>query len=319
VQSRSGGLGRGNRCAPNKKAGSISFGSLDSDEVQLLGGLASAFGEIGMTISAGFTCTDGILICVDMQPTIEEETAHQKIQRRTVPGLCEYVITGSGTGSVMLRAADRLQEALSASQHLIGCQSGATKKVVFDEVCRRRLKEIHLYIASHFGVTDAYEKYLQWIIATDLFDSGLSLLHVSDTGEVESVVGAGIILGHGAAIACGFCRILWNAPLSISQMRVLATFALYEARETAPLGRSNFSYTVTPKTPQASAHDDAKLAEYVEEAMRFVLLDCRAKSIRQEDFQDRLRWLNRISQDIEVRTQGNLVDRSIIMETLRND
>jgi hypothetical protein len=271
-----------------------------------------------MTISAAFSCTDGILICADMEPTSEEKTAHQKIQRRTVPGLCEYIITGSGTGSVTLMAADMLQQALSASQHLIGCQSGATKKVVFDEVFRRRLKEIHVYIASHFGVMDANEKYLQWIIATNLFNSGLGLLHVSETGAIEPYSDAGIILGYGAAIACGFCRILWTTALPISQMRILATFALYEAREPTRSRWRDFSYIVIPKSPQVSNHDDAKLADCVEEAMRFVLLDCRDKNVRQEYLSEELRVLVRMSQKIELKTQENLVGRSIIMETMQN-
>lgn len=241
-----------------------------------------------MTISAGFSCTDGILICADMQPTIEKNRAVEKIQRRTVPGLCEYIITGCGTGSAIVKAADMLQEALSASRQLIECQSEVTRSVVFWEIFRRRLKEIHSDISGDMGVRDYREKCLQWIIALNSFDSELSLLYIPETGEIEGIAqgGGGIILGYGAAIAYGFCRILWNASLPISQMRVLATFALYEAREPTWRNWCDSSYLVTLEGSPGSTFDDAYLATFVEEAMRFVLLRCRAKNVRQEDLYD---------------------------------
>jgi 20S proteasome alpha/beta subunit len=241
-----------------------------------------------MTIAAGFTCTDGIVICADTELTGGSKFEGRKVMPVSIPGLCDLVITGTGTASYIGMASDLMHSAVYHAQSgFFGASSDEERYFKFHSVGRRISRKLHSQLAYFgYGVSTQIPDLLIGIRFTcDTKPEPPRLLQVTCDGGVCWVDDS--VLGMGQYVARGYLRVLHQDRLPLELMTPLAIFVLYQSKLSAEAcGGSTHVYKLPP-TGGTSMWNDKSLAALTEDAMRLCLIDTNDRSLSLDQFNAR--------------------------------
>jgi 20S proteasome alpha/beta subunit len=171
-----------------------------------------------MTLIAGFTCRDGLLICADMEE-VGVGASKRKINKlfyRAV-GDCVIIFTGSGSSAVIDNAIRRMDEAIKKG---IGLSDSSEVQELVDKTLRT-VYETYVWPNTR---TDHDVKLL--IGYSKHFEQQMWITHELVTSPEVRYVCAGI----GEDLANYFADRLYHPAYSEQQMVRLATFIFREVK-----------------------------------------------------------------------------------------
>lgn len=274
-----------------------------------------------MTIAAGFTCTDGILICADTEHTgADSKFDRSKVSRRDFP-FCSYGITGSGNSSYLGMAADILEEAVAVNTAKFTSATLDESEVLFIKILRNMAVTLHRHIKSCVPPPGYDYPTIELIVGVRLYkgvSEKLTLVHIASDGGVSRMYDS-VFVGTGAAIATNFARILLREVMSLDLMRTVALFIVFQAKLGASFcGGGTHSYHITSNSFSGSTWvDDYALSNKAEDALRLILIEARDDRVSEEDFQKRLVSMADSLRDLKRNVINLNATRTLILEEIK--
>jgi hypothetical protein len=269
-----------------------------------------------MTIAAGLLCTDGLLICADTEMGGAAKFEQRKIRHGKDDSIGEYIIAGSGNTSYIGMFVDLVEEGVYTNRQGLASADDTQKIHLFREIVRQGVSASYKHIKDYPYETD--KPTLELILGLHAKSNDeIVLLHIGVDGGLETIREGGVFIGHGAATALAFSRILWLDDFPLDMMRWIAMFVLYQAKMSALYCGGDTNLASLPRPAFQGWYSDQRIAEKVEEAMRLVLVHSRDLRLTPEEYEGRILKFADTLREIRRAMQSSKWSENFFIEELR--
>jgi 20S proteasome alpha/beta subunit len=179
--------------------------------------------EKTMTIAAGFTCSDGLVLCADTQETI---TGYAKVNTQKMTQIetpfYNMVFTGSGDSGLIDMTVQLMEQALTLTQQLSGVwEIEKTLRESLVDTFNRHIAPWSQFAETERPITPDLLIGLQFPAATLLYRAG---------GTTLRRVYESQCVGTGVVLAKSLMAKMFHHGLSIAQGWLIALYTLYQAK-----------------------------------------------------------------------------------------